>query len=436
MNSSTSGNGALAKLDEDHTALSAKSLARKIFKAELPEEHLRALPAQSLLLILKSNGLDSSQALLECASSEQYQLLLDFELWTGDRFKEEQFWSWVAVCEQDSSLKALQKMLACMDLKLVGLMLSRYVQFEIFEEPTDEPPGPLYYTPDKGLTWIQISIENADQHRQLAKLLALIFEADADLFYRLLATTTMTTPAELEEESYSDRNKRLVVVGIPEPDFAHELHSRLKPSAALSQLKGAHTETCVPSDIPVIQPLVYDGDMPEPLRSFAHELASSASQEDFETELTLLMNAAFVYWRIDFEDYEQIEIVAARVRGILNVGLQQIYETQSDASRHIYTTLGLRGIYRVGLDVLYGLHDLGKKVASQIIADLDPSGPEFSIIAGVRDEFPVLPDFFQSCGSYTLDAEGKLKGGFKAYTCLAEIHAVRDFVDSLIRKRL
>src|SRR4051812_29931238 len=142
----------------------AQKLAKAIFKADVPEEYIRQIPAQSLYMAMKENGLESSAEIIEIATLEQCRLLLDFDVWEKDQFSEAQFWEWLALTDATNSLVIVQKLLKFVDLKLVALLIARYVDVKVLEEPTDEPPGPGSYTPDQGFTWIFINAEDSTQH--------------------------------------------------------------------------------------------------------------------------------------------------------------------------------------------------------------------------------------------------------------------------------
>ena len=73
-------------------------------------------------------------------------------------------------------LEFLQRLLKVVDFKLLGLLVERHVDHRVFEEPTDIPPGPHFYTPDKGYTWLRVTLEDATRHFLFSRLLALIFD--------------------------------------------------------------------------------------------------------------------------------------------------------------------------------------------------------------------------------------------------------------------
>ena len=199
---------------------SCRDLHKAIFDSEAPEQVIRQLPAQALFMVVRHLGLSGAADIIALASIEQVRLLSDFDLWNRDTINEDHVWEWLALTDETESLDLLQKVVKCVDLKVLSVMLSRYTDVQIFSEPTDLPPGPGFHTPDKGFTWVGITVQDADQHFLLARLLALIFETSAELYYQLLSIPSVATVSMLEEESFVERSKRLAAEGIPEPELS------------------------------------------------------------------------------------------------------------------------------------------------------------------------------------------------------------------------
>ena len=85
-----------------------RDLYKEIFDSGAPEQVVRQLPAQSLYMVVKSTGLQSSSDIIMMASMEQCRLLTDFDLWAGDTLNEEALWEWLALTDETESLELLQ----------------------------------------------------------------------------------------------------------------------------------------------------------------------------------------------------------------------------------------------------------------------------------------------------------------------------------------
>ncbi len=378
--------------------LSSRNLAKTIFRAEVPEQYVRTFPAQSLFLAIKQNGLHSSTDLIEIATIEQCRLFLDLDLWEHDRFHEDNFWDWLSLTDEDNTLKLLQKFLKFVDLKLIGMLIAKYVEVRIFEEPTESPPEANFLTPDKGHTWVRINIEDNTRNFLLARLLAMLFETNADLYYQMLSLPSISTYSNLEEESYGERTKRLASEGIPTPDIAIQTQRAYPLVQALQDIKAKASRDVI-ADVAVIEPLVYTTGGLEPFTSLLKEILAL---DEFQAEFTYLTNAAIVHWGVEFYDTNEVSKLVQRVKGTLNIGLELLMEGSHESARQIYTTLGLQKIYRVGLERLFALRK--RAVAFK---ESGASNERELLLLALRQRFPEVPTALGCDGKFITD-EGRL----------------------------
>ena len=405
--------------------VTSRSLAKLIFNAEVPEEYIRAVPAQSLFLAVKQNGLGSSADLIAAAGIEQCRLLMDFDCWHKDHFVEENFWEWLGLCDADQSLDLLHKIASCMDLKLTALLIARYVQVCANEEPTDAPPGKDFYSPDKGRTWLKVEANDSHRNFLLSRLLAAIFEENADLFYQLISIPALATPSMLEEDAYLEMHKRLAAEGIPDWDYAHRLNAPL-PAAVLQRELAAAAGRPAVEMIPVIEPMLYDTGTVRPLGNL---LGRMDSLEEFEAEFTLIMNAALVRWGVEIYDFEQVSKLSSKVKGAINLGLEEMLHRTEFSDLEIYHAAGLQKLYSCGLDSLFALRKLALTFSGEALSAAALQSAAFAVIAGLREPFPEMPVFFLPDGTHKTDAAGVLEKGYKAVEHLSEVESLKRFLE-------
>jgi hypothetical protein len=394
-------------------------LAKAIFRADLPEQYARTFPAQSLYLAIKYNGLESSLDLIEIASLEQCRLFLDFDLWEQDHFVEENFWVWLSLADEENGLALLQRLLRCMDLKLVALIIERYVEVCMFDEKTDNPPGPRYYSPDRGATWIHITTEDSRKHFLLARFLALIFETSPELFYQLVAIPGVQTASMLEEEAFNERSKRLASEGIPEKERAHAMHAALNEMEARQLLSQQKIHEMV-SDIRAVEPLVYSSSEIEPLRTLLSEILP---KEDFQSEFTLIVNAALVYFNVNVYQEQEVFALVSRVKGALNIGLEVARTLSTLSLAEIYKVLGTEKIYRLGFTKLQNLSRAARKVTPQTVKT-SPRETELQLTLEMASRlFPEIPTALRLDGTFET-TQGSLATTGRAFQTPADIDTV------------
>jgi hypothetical protein len=405
-----------------------KELYNAIFEAEAPEHVVRQLPVQSLFMVMKQVGLGACCDLLTMASLEQCRLLTDLDLWHGDTINETALWEWLALADEGDSLEILQKVLKFIDLKLVALLIGKYVQVQTVEEPTEQPPGPGFHTPDKGFTWIGINVENPDHHFLLARLLALIFETNTELFYQLLQTPGVATLSMLEEESYQERLKRLAAEGVPEPEVAAGVHA---PYAFNDALRDLHEQVQhkVIEDVRPVEPLLYEA---RTSRLFGELLRRVSDHEVVEMEFTYLANAAVVRFGVDFSDQEKVLELCEKIKGAINLALEKLTKGSDRTVIDAYQTLGLEKLYRLGLTDIMSLRTIARKVPLELAETFKDSDKAlFSMIACAREAFPCMPLCVEDDGA-VIEEAGTLQVGVRPIETVKGITTVRSSLQKLL----
>jgi hypothetical protein len=380
------------------------------------------LPVQSIFMVVKQSGLASCTDIIAMTSVEQCRLLTDLDLWHGDNLNEDALWEWLALTDEGDSLEILQKILKSIDLKLVAVLIGRYVETRVFEEPTDQPPGPGFHTPDKGFTWIGVNVDNPDRHFLLARLLAMIFETNTELFYQLLATPSVATVSMLEEESYQERTKRLSAEGVPDLELANEMNAPYSFNEALGDLhKGSNRKTI--EDIRAVEPLLYEA---RSSRLFAELLRRISNRDDLEMEFTYILNGAVVRFGVDFSDHEQVLSLCERVKGAINIGLERLVKDSDRTVQDVYQTLGLGKLYRLGVTELISIRSLARKISLEDAESIrGEDAVLFSIVACAREPFPCAPECIDNSG-LGIERDGSLATGIRPIDNLELLGVVKE----------
>jgi len=331
--------------------LSTKRLGRALFQGDITNQELRALPAQSLYMGIQSLGLESAGDVLAEITAKQYSRLLDFELWNKDLFLEDKFWNWLSIIDNRSDLQPLQRFIQCLPRTLLALIVSRNVTTAISEEPTAEPPGPNYFTPDRGYTWVSINIENETNYFLLGKLLASIFDGQPEFFYQLLATAGESTSIELEEESYQERRSNLLIEGIPDHPTAAKVCSPITPELYLAELNSSPWKG-IGNSIVSVEPVVYDGGLGKSLAKLLEDVARERGDEgvdELKGELTLIANAALVFYDANFSEAKGVEQILEGIKDAIESGLNAAAEASKLSLFELHYRAGLVPVFRLGL---------------------------------------------------------------------------------------
>ena len=392
----------------------ARQLVKAIAAGDLTAQQLRSIPAQNLYMAIQALGLESIPEVLLEISPEQYQLLLDFELWSRDSFQEEHFFEWLFAIDEEDSFESLEKLLLSMDVEILALIVARRVEAVAYEEPTDEPPGPRWYTPDKGNTWVLLKIEEPRRHRAFGKLLAYLFQRSPETFYQLVLNSGTATALEIEEQCYQTQRHRLSAQGIPDHEEGWRVHAPMTESVAKRRIGAVHSEqrAVVDRSLEVTPSNVHGL---QPLGRFIDGIGRSA---DVEAELAKLLNAAVVYYGVDFSNAAGMERITIQVRGAINIGIERALEIEPESFHVLYEALSLQGLYQLGLGELSGIR-AGARRAAEVKEFPDP--PLERVCELAQEHFPRWPAFLDG-----IEAENS---SAREFTRLAEVRRVEEFLD-------
>jgi len=406
--------------------MSCRDLYRDIYEADSPEQAVRELPAQTVYMLVKHQGIEGAADLISMASVEQCRLIADLDLWHNDTVNEENLWKWLALTDETDSLELLQKALKFIDLKVLSILFGKYVEVVIFDEPADQPPHPGFHTADQGNSWVGIKVEDPNKHFLLARLLALIFETSAELYYQLLSISSVATVSMLEDEAYVERTKRLAAEGVPEAEVAAGIHAPYSLNEALSSLYRSQPHYTV-EDVRSVDPLLYEARVN---RHLAELLAAIPDREAAELELTFILNGAVVFFGIDHSEQELVFALAEKVKGAINIGIEKVRKNAPEDLKTIFNTLGLGVLYRLGWAELSLLRSKARKITDTKLGDLKDDAVSFSVVARAREAFPEMPLFLSESGEVT-HYEGELQSGFRAIESMLALESVRMILEQL-----
>jgi hypothetical protein len=117
----------------------AKTAARKIdalLNLSRPMKAVQALDAREFHALIQTAGLDQSIELIELASGEQIQALIDFDGWNRDRLEHKRFADWMMIllgCPDES----LHRWFAKLDLEPIIVWMREHAQVFLWEEDRD-----------------------------------------------------------------------------------------------------------------------------------------------------------------------------------------------------------------------------------------------------------------------------------------------------------
>jgi Family of unknown function (DUF6178) len=317
-----------------------------------PQALVEAMPVQDLYFLVNEIGLADAQELVELATPEQLQGMIDLDAWQGDHFENRLVLPWLEMLV-DAGPEKLTQVWHGLDAELAALIVQRWTRvYNLVEEeiPDDEEP-PFFPTPDR-FFMIKITASDDAEVRLVERTFDWMYRVDQPLARHILRAAHSEPTAELEEMAYRWRSGRLADLGYAAYDEALEVYRPLDPQSVKpdEQTREAPTDAQkLPA--PLAGPAVGTGFLARVLARISD--ADEAAR--LETALVMLLNRVLAADRISPGDTTAAVAGAARAAATLSLGLETFARGDLE-----------RGVLALSHVSLTRLHRLGHSVGLQL----------------------------------------------------------------------
>jgi len=304
--------------------LSAGLRMRELLKRPDCTRLVRTTPIQDLYLLVKQVGLDDSIEVLELATADQLQRMIDLDVWKKDRLDVQQYDDWFrAVIEaKDKHGELLQDGL---DQEAFVFFLQTRLRVHLIDEEAPEDQKLAL----EGLNTIdmpdhQYLIELAPEdplQDLILKFLDGLYGEDVRTAQWLLEAIRWEPPSLLEETAYRLRSGRCEELGFF--DFI-EAQIIYQPPAQATPIKreavprpsaGPFRE--IPLPLEYLRPA--DGTL---LFAALEHIRTEFPDEDLTGDLMHLANKVLAADQLSPSDLEQVRLALHRVRSYINLALE------------------------------------------------------------------------------------------------------------------
>ena len=205
-----------------------KVLGKSILASENPASLIQQLSPQDYFQIIKTLDENEVMPLLESGSPDQWQCVLDLELWDRDHLDPVKTSRWLHLLYQADSRQLIQWLLDEGE-SLGSYFLSRTVEVEAITEPNEAKDLPEGFFSLDGHFYLRF--KDPGYGENLVDILRTIAVEDYEKYQNLLLELESVIPAELEEELYRLRNIRLAEQGFLPFEEALAVYTPLEPAA-------------------------------------------------------------------------------------------------------------------------------------------------------------------------------------------------------------
>jgi hypothetical protein len=299
-----------------------KEALKMILESPAPVTLVQSLAEEDLFWLVQEIGLEDALPILSLASNDQWQYLLDLELWSKDRLEIDSVNRWLGLL-----LKADPERLLIWGLReqieLIALHLSRHVEVRIRQE--DESPSDFdegYFSPD-GVFYIRI---NNDKYEQTGReFLERLADHDLNRFHNVLLELGGVLPAEVEEKLYRLRNVRLAEKGFLPFEEAIGIYQHLNPEILdekKPQLIKVIQDEAPDSPVPVsTSALIRDQDL---FHVALQNIDDIHFLQRVQLEFAAMCNQIISADALVVRDKEQLAAVVRKACGYLSIGLDRV----------------------------------------------------------------------------------------------------------------
>jgi len=325
--------------------LSGRDALRRLMQVDRPEAFVRSLPPEDFYWMVKKVGDQDAAVLLEMASEEQWQYLLDLELWRGDRLDVGEAGTWLGRLEQADARRLAQWLFREGEL-FAYYHLFRSVELIVIENEEERWSLPEGFFSVDGVHYVRAV--DPEQRETLERLLQTMSDEDYTRFQALVLGLEGVLPADLEEELYRLRNVRLSEHGFLPYEEALSVYAPLDPSRLEGERAAALPEPAAPAETasPVV-PLEHA----ESGNLFMDAVSTSPDpllQDRVRLEFAGLCNQILSADRSMSPDLETLTAVCRKASSFVNLGLERLCGQNTAAVQDTLKRRSLVGLFRVG----------------------------------------------------------------------------------------
>ncbi|MFH0845637.1 MAG: DUF6178 family protein [Pseudomonadota bacterium] len=328
-------------------SLPGAKMLNRIFKLEDPEKFIQDLSLEDFFWLVKMIGEEDSLPLLGLASDDQWQYLIDLEIWSKDRLDLAQSSRWLQRLQM-ADMNRLTKWLLG-----PGEILTNYYFINNIDVITFTGRGEAYNVPDGFFTLddlFYIKVRDPELQDAIETLLRAMASEDFIRYQGLLLGLEGVIPSELEEEMYRLRSLRLAEHGFLPFEEALSVYAPLNPEAlgikTPDRLMDVVFDENLRSLIPV-SPLNHTGTQ-NMLTEVISGISDPVLMDRLRLEFAGLCNQILSADSISVKDMDDLKKTCRKAARYLNLALERLSGKDLPLAEQILKNHSLVSIFRVG----------------------------------------------------------------------------------------
>ncbi|MFC1839933.1 DUF6178 family protein [Thermodesulfobacteriota bacterium] len=339
--------------------LSGSKALNMVLDHENPGELVKSMTKVDLFWLIKKVGDDDSFPLLSLASTEQWQYIMDMEIWNRDNLNMPSTFQWLDRL-QKADPERLPQFLYSEDGSLLShLFFSKIIDLKI--KDNDDFIQPEGYITFDNLYYIKILA--GEQSQDIEVILKNMALSNHTRFQALIMGIQGSIPSEIEEEMYRLKSVRLAEEGyLPFEEaaavYAHLKSDRLKKDTSeyiLNIPEDDDSRTLVP-----ITPFMTTRE-DDLFAMAASGIDDYLILDRLRLEFGGLCNQILSADRVQFESVDDLIDVCRKAGGYINIGLEKLSEGSLKIAEEFIKSHPLVILFRTGFSQALELNWHAKK---------------------------------------------------------------------------
>jgi len=318
----------LSKQREEILKLEPEVAIDSILSSPQPATLIQSFPEQDLYFLMHSVGKEDFIPVLSLASSEQWEHILDMDVWEDDKPDIMNMTKTLSILFQADS-KRLMRWIVKEKVDMLEYYFLKNMEIRVREHDEVPPDEDDFITFDDKFYFRFPGVSEKEEAKPARELITNMLESvagmDISVFHALLLETASVLAPEVEEEQFRLKNVRLAEKGfLP----AYEAVGIYQPLSSLKlrkrQLKPSGKKDSFNPDIPMAphyasQFIKEDNLFAASLKMLSHDVFF-----DLQVEFAALVNKVIAADRIKIREKEDIEKVIEKTCAYLSVGIERV----------------------------------------------------------------------------------------------------------------
>jgi len=364
-----------------------------LFLSEHPEQLIQEIPELEVFLTVKEAGEKDCLDLISLTTPEQFQFLLDLDLWKRDQLDPEKVLHWMEILLESGEKRVIQ-FIHSSDIAFIALLMKKFIHATTVEgehvEGMDRTP---LFTLDQ---YHFVHFRGKRTREVFEPFLQILYREDKKSYHRLMDSLIVELESELEEIGYRLRNSRLSDYGFPDFEESLEIYHFLSPDSPI--LEGRPLHPAVQEERGKGSSIFYLTSQNEGpfFSSVLSKIDDAREQHRLQQEIAALCNKAIVAEAIDLSNIAAMERMVKKVYHTLNLGLQYVGKGDEIKALEVLQSVPVQRLFQYGVSTTLLLRRKAESILKepwfsndqQNLVLLDP--PHFETFEGILRRRPAL----------------------------------------------